>query len=1123
MKKIGLFFFFIIGFAATAQSPLSNYKSITLKVNKDSLQFSKVSINSYNFSIEKNGITLPKSEYKVDFGKGILYIDSKKHSEIKINYTAYPDFLTKTYQVFDEKIIVPYRTQNSKKYQLKESQKRNEKPFEGLNTQGSLVRGVTVGNNQDAVLNSTLDLQISGKLSDKVGLRASISDSNIPIQKNGYSQNIEEFDRVYIELFSDYWGVQAGDVILANEETNFLKFNKKVSGLAAKTNWNKNDTKTKIMASGALVRGKFTRQVFNGVEGNQGPYKLSGPNGELFIIILSGSETIYVNGIPLKRGEQNDYTIDYNTAEITFTTTYQITANMRISAEFQYSDRNYTRFVTYNKAQFETEKLKIGGYFYNENDSKNQPLQQNLSDEQKIILRDAGNDQSKMFASSGFIESADENKIQYKKNGSGNYEFTETKNANEEYYSVNFKFVGNNKGAYNFLRNTAIGKIYTYVGNNQGNYNPLIQLIAPTKLQVAASNLSYTPSSKTNIQSEIAFSNNDENLFSGIDDKENKGMAAKVNWSQIYSNKKWLIKSTMNFDYLHKNFKTVQPLYNVEFSRDWGLTSTIGNQEFIKTNLEFSNKKNTDFNYTFENLKLGESYTGYRHIFDSNIKIGNTNFRSNTSLLENKTAIETTSFIRANASIKHHFNKSWIGTSLATEDNRIKNRNTKKLNLLSQKFISYDAFIGVGDSTKVYAKIGVNFRKNDSVKSEELTEVNNSKNYFIKSKLIQNKTSDLSIYTNYRTVKNKFSENTSSLNSRVNYHQKLFKNFINLSTVYETGSGVLPQQEFTYLKTEPGQGFYTWIDYNNNSTQEFNEFEVAKFSDQASYLRVALPSINYIKIHQKKISQSLHLDFAALTTSKRFNKIISQFYNQSYLLIDSKKERTGTGFDLNPFNISEKNNLGLQYNFKNSFFFRKGLQKHSTTYIYSKSRVKTNLGIGFQENESKLNQLQYQHRIGFYWLLNISTSTDITKNNSENFDERNYQISTDKLSPSLTFRHTKSTSFTVNYEYAQKNEDLKSSTLTAQKMGTEFQFSHPKKGALIADFNFHNNTYTGTNNTAIAYQMLDGLQPGKNYVWNLIVQKKLNKTLHLNINYSGRKSSELNTIHTGTIQVRANF
>ena len=44
--------------------------------------------------------------------------------------------------------------------------------------------------------------------------------------------------------------------------------------------------------------------------------------------------------------------------------------------------------------------------------------------------------------------------------------------------------------------------------------------------------------------------------------------------------------------------------------------------------------------------------------------------------------------------------------------------------------------------------------------------------------------------------------------------------------MYETTSGKIPQQEFTYLEVEPGQGVYAWIDYNNNTIQELQEFEL---------------------------------------------------------------------------------------------------------------------------------------------------------------------------------------------------------------------------------------------------------------------------------------------------------
>ena len=54
---------------------------------------------------------------------------------------------------------------------------------------------------------------------------------------------------------------------------------------------------------------------------------------------------------------------------------------MRITVEFQYSDRNFSRVVAMGGGKHYGEKLTIGGFVYSENDLRNQPLQQNLSAE----------------------------------------------------------------------------------------------------------------------------------------------------------------------------------------------------------------------------------------------------------------------------------------------------------------------------------------------------------------------------------------------------------------------------------------------------------------------------------------------------------------------------------------------------------------------------------------------------------------------------------------------------------------------------------------------------------------------------------------------------------------------
>jgi len=71
------------------------------------------------------------------------------------------------------------------------------------------------------------------------------------------------------------------------------------------------------------------------------------------------------------------------------------------------------------------------------------------------------------------------------------------------------------------------------------------------------------------------------------------------------------------------------------------------------------------------------------------------------------------------------------------EDNQEKLVATNQFTALSQRFSEVGAFVGRGDSTRVYAEIGYLHRNNDSVQSGFLKRVNTSNSYYLKSKLIQ--------------------------------------------------------------------------------------------------------------------------------------------------------------------------------------------------------------------------------------------------------------------------------------------------------------------------------------------------------------------------------------------------
>ncbi|MCO6174521.1 hypothetical protein NHF50_05645 [Flavobacterium sp. NRK F10] len=1133
MVKIGFIALFFLWFSELyAQETETPYKSKKIAVVKDTISLEKVSINKAFFKVKDfAGNEIDSTLYHVDFPKGkiIFHPNTMLPDSLEIRYLMFPDYITKEYAIYDDSKIVPNAAAGNL-YSLKRESVTKFKPFDGLNTSGSISRGITIGNNQNTVVNSNLDLQITGKISDKVSLRASIQDSNIPLQDGGYSQKLDEFDQIFIELFSDNWSIRAGDLFLENRQSQFLNFNKKVQGLSTRFSFGKSDSKTEVYTAAAIVRGQYARSTFTGQEGNQGPYKLKGNNDELYVLVISGSERVYVNGILLERGENNDYVIDYNAGEVIFTSLFPITSEMRINVEYQYTDRNFTRIVTYGGVTHEREKFKIGTFLYSENDVKNQPLQQNLSEEQVSALQEAGDDQSLMNAPSAYLDVYSENKILYRVVTVGAEQIYEYSNdPNEELYNVRFTYIGENQGNYVISNSNAIGKIYEYVapvnGVLQGDYEPIVRLIAPTKIQIATVLGSYLPSEKTTVDFEVAVSNNDQNLYSTIDDNNNKGVAVKIDGKQRLYTGKFNLDLTTKYDFVQQDFKTIERLYNIEFNRDWNISTVSGNQSLLQSGLNFNFFRNGFVHYQFEKLDFSKNFSGNRHLVESNLKFNKTAIVTNFSAMNSQNEAYNSKFIRNQSKVLQHIDKNWVGATFNIENNRQKNSVSDEYTALSQRFTEYGFFAGRGDSTNVYVEIGYKNRANDSLVNNTIERVNQSHSYYLKSQLIKTEKSNLSIYFNYRNLKYKDEQQPkqTSLNSRLLYTNSFFSNLIQSSTIYETTSGTIPQQEFTYLEVDPGQGVYMWNDYNNNGIQEIQEFEIAPFSDQAKYVRVYLPNQVYVKTHQNKFSQSIIFNGLAWQNKIGLQKFLSKFYNQFSFLVERKIKKENSNFDLNPFSKND-NILGLNNNFRNSLFFNKGRQYHSVTYTYINNHAKSLLNVGSQENKSFTHQLQYAHLVAKMWLLKLVSQIGNTKSYSENYSSRDYEIDNYSVSPKISYIFSKNASWDVFYEYKnQKNTINLMETLEQNQLGTGLTFNSEKGFTLNASYSFYNNKLTGDSLSPVSFQMLQGLQAGKNSVWQLVLQKNITQYLDININYQGRRSETSKAVHTGNVQLRAFF
>ena len=65
--------------------------------------------------------------------------------------------------------------------------------------------------------------------------------------------------------------------------------------------------------------------------------------------------------------------------------------------------------------------------------------------------------------------------------------------------------------------------------------------------------------------------------------------------------------------------------------------------------------------------------------------------------------------------------------------------------------------------------------------------------------------------------------------------------------------------------------------------------------------------------------------------------------------------------------------------------------------------------------------------------------------------------------------------------------------------------------------------YDGERNTPVEFALLEGLQTGRNLLWNLSYDQTLSRSILFSISYEGRQTGAIRPVHVGRAQVRATF
>jgi len=1146
--------FVVVLFALSASGQdLSSLRSKTIAWPSDTITLDSLSPDPRSLRIYSGDEMLDSTSFKLIPGTGqLIPLKSPSTDSVEVVYRVFPINFSRRFQRRNSSIIRPEADYYANPYTF-QPEARRESVFGStrLNKTGSISRGLGFGNNQDLNVNSTLSLQLNGKLTDDINVLASITDDNIPIQPEGNTAQLQEFDQVYIQLYDDKSKLTAGDFIIRRPTGYFSTYFKRAQGASFETRRRLGTGKYSLFTqtSAALSRGKFARNIIQGNEGNQGPYRLRGNENEAFIIILAGTERVFIDGKEMKRGQQNDYVIDYNTAEITFTANQLINKDKRIAVEFQYSDANYTRSLIQTSTGIENEKFTFYVNFYSEQDAKNQPLQQELDDSDRQILDEAGDDLSSAVAP-GFetIDEFSNDRILYTITDSLGFDsvFVRISEPTTPMYNVNFSEVGQGNGDYVQNGFDASGRIFQWVAPDtingslvrNGNYAPVRLLIAPKKNQLLMAGLKANLSEKTTALIEAGFSNDDQNTFSDKDDRDNlsHGVMARLDHREPLSNKPGgaeLIGSVM-LESRGDNFRPIEPYRSVEFRRNWNLNDSLedNSQNIVTASLGIKKDAVYDISYALDRFDAGADYRALKNNLDANLNTDGLKAWFKGSILNTEGAIRSR-FTRHKSLVEKDLWITKIGFTDEREDNLRFTPGTDSLSGEAYKFYDWQFYLTNLDTASFGYRLFYRERTDYATSLGDYTESTHAVNYGAEFSLMGNRSNTLKALVSNRILEIVDPELTEqapekTLLLRLDHTGRYFKNTVTTNTFYEIGSGLERRQEFIYVLDPTGQGPFTWIDYNDNGVKELNEFEQARPEDGERYIRVFTPTDNYERAYSNQFSQSVNIRPAALwMKEKGIKKVLAKFSNQTAFRIQRKTRREDDADRFNPFaaSIGEDDLISQSSSIRNTFFFNRTSSKFGADYTFSDQSSKNPLTSGFEERENRSHILRLRYNFTAKHGVVLEQETGKRTSASDFIEGRNFSI--DYLGFKPTFSYQPNTAFrsSLSGKYTLKNnsEELGGEEAAVIDFGADIRFNKIETGSYFVQINYITIDYTGEGNNSLAYEMLDGLQNGKNITWAAGVQRNLGKNLQLSLTYNGRKSEESRSIHTGNVQVRAFF
>lgn len=1127
---------------------LSGQESSGLKEHRfiplsDTIRVDSLSLIPGSVSLLAGKQPLHDSLYTTDHvGARVFLSPALRHitDTLTIRYRTFPVRLDKTYRYLEpgQNRIDPVQYNSLIHGRKPGSRAATSTDRANLFTTGDLSRGIRIGTTQDASLQSSLNLRISGPINEEFSIEAQLSDASIPVQPEGNTAQIQEFDRMHIRLHSDKTRIQAGDFVLDQSVGTFQRMNKNLQGIQVEAG-----SRFSTRSTAAVVKGKFNRMKISGQEGSQGPYRLTGNEGEQYIQVIAGSERIYLDGILLKRGENEDYTINYNTAELSFTPKILITKDKRITAQFEYTDRSYVRFVLASENHWKGEKGSLYLNLFSESDAKNQPLLQDLSVEQKNLLAAIGDQLDQAVVNNWYQSGFSDDRVLYRKtdtlvNGvSWSDILVYSTNPERAVWQAGFSWVGENRGHYRPVQSSANGQVYEWIaplnGVPQGSYEPVTRLVTPKSKQLYTLGGEAQAGRRMQVKGELSFSASDLNTFSPLDQDDNQGtgiLAEITRTDPLLADSSLLLSSYIRYRRVGKQYEALEPFREVEFERDWNLVNGLpeGHENLLETGISLNRADSLHMQYRFEYLSYTADWQASRHHTSGRWVAGRNAISWQGSRMQASDAFRNSAFLRHRVDISRDFRFMRLTLSEQHEGNEWVNTSQTTLADGSFRFQEWYLRLDAPDEQSFPWFVQLRQRNDylpDSsgfIRSYASLENSAGIRYTGKKGQLSALSWNFRQLEPEKGLEGTAPENTTTI--RLEEQFTLSEGLIRSGTFYEVGSGLERKQEYYYLQVPAGQGYYSWTDYNGNEVKELDEFEPAVFADQASWIRVYRPGTDYLPVFTNRFTQTLNVNPAVKVSDETHPlRFLRLFSNQFSYTGNRKNREAGWLTTMNPLGMADSLLVSMQSQLRNNLSFNSPQRKFGMDYVYQQAFTQHLMTYGTDRRNNHAHALLTRIRpIDPLWIIN-RLETGQTAFASGFFTNRNYVIDYTRNTLEVTIEATDQIRVKMEWVSGWEHNPGGGEQSRQQQVELGADLQAPGKGLIHLDLNYLHFDYTGEADSPVGYVMLKGFRPGHNGMANLGIRRKITEVIQLDLQYGLRLSGNQAPIHTGNLAVRAVF